>query len=314
MQTVSDISNFIPAANGCVLTIGVFDGIHLGHRAVINKAKAIAGATGRELVMLTFNPGPKEFFFGTDEGFYILTLGELEHELIPLGVDRLLLLPFDNRFRELSAVDFLRDYVRLGLNAKMLVVGADFTFGFRKEGSIELIKSLGSELGLELVTVDEVAVDDVPVRSTILRKLIREGRIEDANRLLDYEFYVIGVVGQGQGVGKALNCRTANIDWPVSKVKPKRGVYIVKALIGNVEYPAVADFGVRPTITGGDADDRLEVHLLDFDGVLEGKEIIVKFLSFIRDEEKFSSMDALAEQITDDISKARKYFKVNKSR
>jgi len=313
MQTVSNISDFIPAANGCVLTIGVFDGIHLGHRAVINRAKGIAIAAWRELVLLTFDPGPKEFFFGTDEGFYLLTLKELEHELTPLGVDRMVLLPFDNRFRELSAVEFLRDYVRIGLNAKTLVVGNDFSFGFRKEGNIELVKTLGDELGLELVTVDEVAVDDVPVRSTILRKLIREGRIEDANRLLDYVFYVIGIVGPGQGVGKALNCRTANIEWPISKVKPKRGVYIVKALIGSVEYPAVADFGVRPTVTGGDAEDRLEVHLLDFDDALEGKEIIVKFLHFIRDEEKFPTMDALAKQIADDIAKAREYFISEKS-
>ena len=308
MQTISDIGDFIPAANGCVLTIGVFDGIHLGHRAVISRAKNLADAKGLELVLLTFNPGPKEFFFGTDEGFYLLSIKELERELIPLGVDRLLLVPFDNRFRELGAVDFLRDYVRGKLDAKALVVGSDFSFGFRKEGDIELIGSLSHELGLELVAVDEVTIDGVPVRSTVLRKLIREGKIEDANHLLGYEFYTMGIVNKGQGVGKELNCRTANIDWPSSKVKLRRGVYIVKALIDDVEYPAVANFGLRPTVAAGNTEERLEVHLLDFDGQLEGKEIIVKFLRFVRDEEKFPSMDALAKQIADDVAKAREFF------
>lgn len=138
--------------------------------------------------------------------------------------------------------------------------------------------------------------------------MIREGRIGEANRLLGYAFYVTGRVGPGQGVGEKLKCPTANIEWPYSKVKPKRGVYIVRAVVDGVEHESVANFGLRPTITGGNAEDRLEVHLLDFEGELEGKEMKTMFLHFLREEIKFPSMEELADKIADDISEARELF------
>jgi riboflavin kinase/FMN adenylyltransferase len=312
METITKIENFTPTDKGCVLTIGIFDGLHHGHRAVINRAKETAQDSGRQLVLLTFAPGPREFFSGTDEGHYILTVEEFKSELASMGVDRLLVLPFVREFRELSAEDFLRDILRTRLNTKELVVGCDFTFGFGKKGNIDLIKSLGDDIDLKLITVGEVVIDGLPVRSTLLRELIRDGHIEKANSLLGFEFYVIGKVGPGQGIGGILNCPTANIVWPKSKVKPKRGVYMAKAVTDGREYPSAVNFGVRPTITGGSAEDRLEAHLIDFDGDLEGKEVVVKFIKFVRDEIEFPSMEELAQQIAKDITETRDFFGARK--
>ena len=312
METVKGINEFTQARDGCVLTIGVFDGLHLGHRAVISKARQLADKRKRELVLLTFAPGPTEFFTGTDEGFYLMTLDEFQADLASLGVDRLLLLPFDKQLRGVGAEDFLLGFVRHRLDARALVVGEDFSFGRDKMGNIEMVKEMGAKLGLELITIGEVLVDGVPVRSTRLREMIRDGRIKEANLLLGYAFYVMGRVGHGQGVGDSLKCPTANIEWPHSKVKPRRGVYVVRATVDGRGYKAVADFGIRPTITRGDVEDRLEVHLLDFKGNLEGKEMKVEFLHFLRDEVAFTSKQELADQIVKDISDARGLFAAGK--
>ena len=312
MEVITDILQFFKAPNGCVMTIGVFDGVHRGHREIIGKAIETAVSGGYELVVMSFNPGPREFFKGTDEDFYLLTLDEFTSELEKLGVDRLLLIPFDRALRETRAGDFLNGVLRDRLDARVLVVGEDFAFGAGREGSIEFVKHHSADIGLELVVVDEFKVDKSPVRATIIREMIRDGKIEQANKYLGYEFYVSGEVIHGFGVGKSIGCPTANIDWPKSKVKPLRGVYAVIAELDGREYPAVANFGVRPTLKDVTSSELFEIHLLEYDpGELEGKKIKSRFVSFMREEKEFPSTDELAVQIADDKLKAKEILKIN---
>jgi riboflavin kinase/FMN adenylyltransferase len=313
METITDLLQFFPAPNGCVLTIGVFDGVHRGHRAIINKARESADADARELLVFSFSPGPHEFFSGTDEGFYILALDEFKAELDRLGVDRLLLIPFDRAIRETRAGDFLDGIVRDRLDARTLVVGRDFAFGLGREGSIEFVQSRSKQIGLELVVIDELTVDGMSVRSTAIRELIRMGRVEDANKLLGYEFYIIGEVIPGAGVGKSIDCPTANIMWPKSKVKPLRGVYAVITELDGEELPAVANFGVRPTFEDIAPGERFEVHILGYDGGdLVGKSLLTRFIAFLREEIKFPSTAELASQIERDKQQAWELLKNRK--
>ncbi len=301
METINDLNLFFPDQNGCVLTIGVFDGVHLGHRAIFARAREAADTADRELVALSFSPGPAEFFTGSDDGHYILTIDEFKAEIEKLGVDRLLIIPFDRAIRETRAQDFLRGIVMDRLNTKALVVGKDFSFGVGREGSIEFVEQHSKEIGLELIVLDELNIDDFPVRSTTIREMVRAGKIDDANRLLSYRFYVSGEVMPGFGVGASIGCPTANIAWPRTKVKPPRGVYAVITELDGRQYPSVASFGVRPTFDGVISEERFEVHLLDVEvGDLVGKHIRSGFVAYIREERKFPSKEALATRISED--------------
>jgi len=311
MEVITDILQFFKAPNGCAMTIGVFDGVHRGHREIIGKAIRSAQSGGYELVVLSFNPGPREFFKGTDEDFYLLTLDEFKSELEKLGVDRLLLIPFDRALRETRAGDFLNGILRDRLDARVLVVGEDFAFGAGREGSIEFVKHHSADIGLELVVVDELTFDKSPVRATVIREMIRAGKIVQANKYLGYEFYVSGEVMHGFGVGKSIGCPTANITWPKSKVHPLHGVYAVMAELDGNEYPAVANFGVRPTFKDLTSSELFEIHLIENDpGDLEGKKIKGRFVSFIREEKEFPSTDELASAIAGDKLKAKEILKI----
>lgn len=311
MEVITDILQFSKSPNGCVMTIGVFDGVHRGHREIIGRAIQSAKSGGYELVVLSFNPGPREFFKGTDEDFYLLTLEEFISELGKLGVDRLLLIPFDRALRETRAGDFLNDVLRDRLDARVLVVGHDFAFGAGREGSIEFVKRHSADIGLELVVVDEFTVDGSPVRATTIREMIRAGKIEQANKYLGYEFHVSGEVIPGNGVGKSIGYPTANITWPKSKVKPLRGVYAVMTELDGHEYPAVANFGVRPTFKDATSSELFEIHLIEHDpGDLEGKKIKSRFVAFIREEKEFPSPGELAARIADDMLKAKEILQI----
>jgi len=305
MDVVTEILQFSKAPEGCVLAIGVFDGLHRGHRAIMSRAKEAADAGGHEFLVMSFSPGPREFFTGNDEGFYLLTTDEFIGELEKLGVDRLLLIPFDRALRETRAGDFLDGIIHKHLDARALVVGEDFAFGVGREGSIEFVRHRSTDIGLELIVVDELVVDELPVRSTTIREMIHGGQIEQANMLLGYEFHVSGEVIKGSGIGKSIDSPTANIIWPGSKVKPRRGVYAVIAEINGNNYPAVANFGVRPTFDDITPEERFEIHIIDFDpGDLINNTIRTKLLAFIRDEKKFPSVGELSARIAQDIQEA----------
>lgn len=312
MDVVTEILQFSKAPEGCVMTLGVFDGLHRGHRAIMAKARDAADAGGHEFLVMSFSPGPREFFTGTDEGFYLLTTDEFISELENLGVDRLLLIPFDRVLRETRAGDFLDGIIRDRLDARKLVVGEDFAFGVGREGSIEFVRHRTKDIGLELIVVDELVVENLPVRSTTIREMIRGGRIEQANKLLGYEFHVSGQVTKGSGIGKSIDSPTANITWPGSKVKPRRGVYAVIAEVNGNNFPAVANFGVRPTFEDINPEERFEIHIIDSDpGDLTGKTIETKFLAFIRDEKKFPSVEELSVRIAQDIQEANEIIQSN---
>jgi riboflavin kinase/FMN adenylyltransferase len=310
METITDLFLFFPDQNGCVLTIGVFDGVHLGHRMLFERAREEADRENLELVLLSFSPGPVEFFTGSDDSHYILTVEEFASELEKLGVDRLLLIPFDRALRETRAQDFLDGIVKERLNTKALVVGKDFSFGVGKEGSIEFIERRAGDIELKLIVLDELIVDKYPVRSTTIREMIRSGKIEDANRMLGYRFRVSGEVKPGFGIGESIGCPTANIVWPRTKVKPPRGVYAVITELEGRKYPAVASFGIRPTFDGVISEERFEVHLLDTEvGDLTGKTITSEFVVYIREERKFPSKEELASRIQNDKDKAREILR-----
>jgi riboflavin kinase / FMN adenylyltransferase len=289
--------------HGSVVCIGAFDGLHLGHRALVRHAVARAGALGVPAVALSFEPLPREFFLpGSPPPRLTLPRAKFEG-LRGLGVDHVGLLRFDVQLAAMSAEDFVRTFLVDRLAAREVYVGPGFGFGHRRAGDLGTLQREGSKLGFTAEAIPPVLLDGERVSSTRIRAALREGRFDAAARLLGRPYAVAGTVVHGQHLGRTLGYPTANLRFG-GKMPALGGIYATRVHgVGSGGWPSVASFGTRPTVGG--VEPLLEAHLFDFDGDLYGQRIEVEFVARLRDELKFDDLPALVAQMDRDAAQAR---------
>ncbi|HZP91897.1 MAG TPA: bifunctional riboflavin kinase/FAD synthetase [Burkholderiales bacterium] len=289
------------------LTIGNFDGVHLGHRAMLASLGDAAHARGLPAALLTFEPQPQEFFAPDQAPARLTSLREKLELLAQCAVQRVYVARFDYRFAQLSAEAFVADVLARGLDARWLLVGDDFRFGARRSGDFGLLQRLAPRFGFEVHAMHSVAIDGMRVSSTAVRACLDAGDLEQAHRLLGRRYSITGRVVRGDNLGEKLGYPTANVR--LNRLRaPLTGIFVVEVGgVGPHPHPGVASLGLRPTVKEG-GQPTLEVHLLDFDGRIYGRRITVRFLTKLRDEAKFATVDELVAQIGRDVEAARRYF------
>ena len=292
---------------GTVVTIGTFDGVHLGHRALINRAIAEAEGRGMSSCVVTWDRHPA-VTLRPDKAPPALAAPERKIDLIgQLGPDLLVVLPFDKELASMEAKDFATDVIARGLRARLVIVGEGWRFGRKAAGDTVLLSEIGRTAGFEVDAVTLEQLDGAKVSSTRIREAVGAGDMQRARDLLGRPFDIDGEVEHGDHRGKSLGVPTANVTPHPSLVRPPRGVYAGRARVGEVWYSAAINVGVNPTFGGDEATTpvRVETYLLDFDADLYGQWIRVEFWQRLRDELLFESSDALIEQMHRDIQETR---------
>jgi len=290
-----------------VLTIGTFDGVHIGHQKIINRLNQIKTSKVSNSAILTFFPHPRRVLNFGDDFKMLNTIDEKIQLLNKFGLDHLIIEPFTKEFSRLTALDFVRDILVNKLHLKKLVIGYDHQFGKNREGNFEQLKEFGElyHFGVEEIPAQEIK--NVSVSSTKIRKSIEEGDIEKANTYLGYSYLLTGKIVRGEGVGRRINYPTINLHIEEAyKLIPKIGVYIVKTKIEDRVIFGIMNIGFRPTLDG--KHQTIEIHLLDFVGDLYSKKIQIKVLKRLRAEQKFDSIDSLTDQIQKDEIIARSWI------
>jgi riboflavin kinase/FMN adenylyltransferase len=293
------------------LTIGSFDGVHLGHQAILERIVAGARRGGNRSVVLTFHPHPAVILGKRQGAFYLTSPEEKAEYLDEKGVDCLITHPFNRQVASLSAREFVsRLHGHLGFTR--LCVGNDFALGRNREGNIPALKLLGDELGFEVEVMPAVTLDQKVVSSSWVRNALAEGDLATVERLLGRPFRVSGEVIHGDGRGKSLGFPTANMEIWEEHALPMSGVYACWARIEGEEYPAVTNVGFRPTFENQPTRPQVETHLLDFDQNLYHRRISLSFLTFLRGEQRFASVQDLVDQVQKDIQRARTILEVSR--
>jgi riboflavin kinase/FMN adenylyltransferase len=289
-----------------VVTIGTFDGVHIGHQAIISRLKEAAGQLNAESVILTFYPHPRMILHPEDHGLSLLTTPEEKAEkLQESGINHLMVYPFNEDFSRISAYDYVRNLLVNGLNAKKVIVGYDHRFGRNREGDFSTLSEWAEMLGFEAQEIPAKEIDAVNISSTKIRQCLQQGDVSTANSYLGYNYSLKGTVIHGAAMGRRIGFPTANIhvDYPF-KLIPANGVYAIEAKVHGRKYHGVMNIGVRPTVDQS-LQRQLEAHLFDFDNLIYDEKIEVKFLFKVRDEKKFGSIDELKDQIFVDIQKVK---------
>lgn len=309
MQIIRGLNNLKPQHHGCVATIGNFDGVHLGHQAVLGQLANKADELRLPLTVVTFEPQPQEYFRPEQSPPRLTRLREKVQALRRYAVDRLLVLRFDRAFSQQSPDAFIHNLLVNGLGVKYLVVGDDFRFGKDRAGDFALLQAAGRQHGFEVVHMHTFVLDGERVSSTRVRAALAAGDLNGAEKLLGRVYRMSGRVAHGDKKGRDLGFPTANIH--LHRIAtPLRGVFAVE-LYGVTGEPlaGVANLGTRPTVDG--LRTLLEVHLFDFAGDLYGAQVHVEFLHKLRDERRFASFDELKAQIALDAQQARALFSVD---
>ena len=289
------------------LTIGNFDGVHLGHRAMIARLTEVARLHGLPIAVMTFEPQPQEFFAPDQAPARLTSLHEKLESLRDCGVDRVYVCRFDYAFAQLTANEFVTRILHDGLAVRWLLVGDDFRFGARRAGNFTLLKAMASPSGFAVEAMTSVVAVGERVSSTAIRGRLEKGDLRGAQHLLGRPYSITGRVVDGDKLGAKIGYPTANVQLKRSKA-PLSGIFIVEVDgLGPAPFPGVASLGVRPTVKES-GRPTLEVHLFDFNGRLYGRRIGVRFLKKLRDEQKFDSIDALVAQMDRDAAAARDYF------
>jgi len=304
MQTYHHIADLAGIDAPLALAMGVFDGVHLGHRAVIDSAIADARKTGGQAMVVTFEPHPIRVLRPESAPRLLASLQHKEILLERLGLDGLVVVPFDRIFAELPPGQFVGRLVESCRNLSSISVGADWRFGAGRAGNAELLTQLGSEHGYQTFAIDAVSHGSDPISSTRIRAAIDCGDLDEAKALLGRDYTVLGTVVAGKQLGRTIGVPTANLRVQSEQLPPD-GVYAVRCLHGERIIDGVANLGVRPTIQNDAHTRQLEVHLLDFDEEIYGDTLEVTFVQFLRGEKKFDGINALKAQIAEDIEAAR---------
>ncbi len=290
------------------VTVGMFDGVHLAHRAIIEQTVARAQAHQGRAIVVTFDPHPKEIIGDPSAVELLTTLDERTTLISALGVDILLVLPFDRDFSRIAFREFTQRFLVEGLGAVGVMEGYDHHWGRNREGDVDALKQLGEEFGFSVYASDPIRVGETLVNSSNLRSLLRDGSVAEAARLLGRPYSLTGTVVEGDKRGRTLGYPTANLALPTPrKLVPRNGIYVVRAFVENRTIGGLLSIGVRPTF-GANGRRMIEVHLLDFQGDLYGETLRVEILHRIRDEQKFDSPEALVRQMTLDEAEGRRFI------
>jgi len=307
MELIRGRHNLRPHHRGCAVTIGAFDGVHLGHQSVLTHLRQQAVSLEVPTTVVTFEPLPREYLRPLEAPPRITTLRDKWPLLAECGVDRVLCLPFNESLRQLSAREFVEEVFVSGLGVRYLAFGDDFRFGNRREGDLDYVRALADEFGYAVAPTPTLKVGGDRVSSTRIRAALAEADFELAAQLLGRPFELAGRVLHGQKLGRQLDAPTANI--ALHRIRsPLQGVYAVRVCGGGLEEaPGVANVGVKPTI-GESLEATLEVHVLEGSPDLYGERLTVRFRHKLRDEQKFPSLDALKAGIAADKANARTWL------
>lgn len=299
METIHNISHFNDISFQTVVTIGTFDGVHLGHRKILERLTNNAKKTGLKSTVLTFFPHPRMVLQKDVDIKLLNTLEEKTQILETLGLDYLIVHPFTRQFSRLTATDFVQDILVDGLKAKKIIIGYDHRFGRNRNANIQDLMDYGKTLDFEVEEIPAQEVDDVSVSSTKIRKALLEGDITTANNYLSYPYMLTGTIKKGKGIGRDFGFPTANLHIAESyKLIPKTGVYVVRSSINGTIYFGMMNIGFNPTVEG--TEKSIEINFFDFEGDLYNQKIQISMLHRIRDEQKFGSIEALKEQLKKD--------------
>jgi riboflavin kinase/FMN adenylyltransferase len=306
MQIIRNLQNLKPEHHGCVATIGNFDGVHLGHQAVLGQLAEKADQLCLPLTVVTFEPQPQEVFCPEQSPPRLTRFREKVQALRRYAVDRVLVLRFNKRFSQQSPEEFIQRLLINGLGVKYLVIGDDFRFGKDRVGDFEMLKAAGRQHGFEVVSMHTFLLDDERVSSTRVRAALAKGDLNAAEKLLGRTYRMCGRVAHGDKKGRTIGFPTANIH--LHRINtPLRGVFAVELFgLEGEPFAGVANLGTRPTVGG--MRTLLEVHLFDFKGEIYGRQVHVDFLLKLREERRFDSFDELKAQIQRDAEQARAYF------
>jgi len=279
------------------LSLGMFDGVHLGHLSIINTLNLIAKNEDLESAILSFWPHPRKFLNPDDNVKMLNTLEEKLDLLEKSGIQNIFLKTFDEDFRNLTGTEFCEQVLADKLNVKHIIIGHDHTFGKNKSGNFDLLKSLSTELDFKVNQLEAVQQNDLNISSTKIRIALSEGRIRDANEMLGYNYPLTGKVIHGKKLGRTIGYPTANIDVPINKLLPKSGAYIVEVYVDDKFYKGMLSIGTNPTIDDRNQSLHTEVYILDFDQDIYDQEITVKFRDYLHDEIKFEGLEKLIEKL-----------------
>jgi len=300
------IDNYNDKEHSSIVTIGTFDGVHIGHQKIIETLNAIKNDEGEKSMILTFFPHPRMILDHRNDIKMLNTMEEKIQLLEKYGLNELIVEPFTPEFSRLSALDFVRNILVNKLNLKKLVIGYDHQFGKNREGNFEQLVEYGELYHFSVQKISAQEIENVSVSSTKIRKAIESGDIETANSYLGYAYLLTGEIVKGKGIGRKINFPTINLDIKEDyKLVPKKGVYIVKANFEQSIY-GIMNIGFRPTVGG--SGQTIEIHLLDFHGDLYGEKIQIAVLKRLRDEQKFKSVEQLSAQISKDEKAAREWL------
>jgi riboflavin kinase / FMN adenylyltransferase len=307
MYLIRGLSHLEPFKNGCVLTIGNFDGLHLGHRTVIKKLAERGEALDLPVVIMTFDPQPLEYFLSDNCPSRLMCLREKVIEFAKLQVDNLLIVRFNRYFANYDAEQFIDDILINKLNVKHLVIGDDFHFGKARRGNFAMLREKGKHYGFSVEDTGSYLLEGLRISSTLIRDALGEGDLAQAEKLLGRSYSVCGRVAHGDKRGRTIGYPTANIRM-FRKNTPVNGVFAVTMTgIDGLELEGVANVGTRPTVDGG-SKVILETYLFDFDKEIYGRYVEVHFKQKIRDEKRFQSLEQLKDQIEKDVTEAKNFL------
>lgn len=294
-----------------MVTLGTFDGVHIGHQKIVQQLLNSAHQSNCESVILTFFPHPRMVLQDQSEIRLLNSIQERTELLEKTGLDHLIIHPFDKTFSRLTAEEFVKDILVEQLNIQKIVIGYDHRFGRNRTADIHDLIDFGHKFGFDVEQISAQQIEAVSVSSTKIRTALLEGNIALANQYLGYHYQLNGTVVHGRKLGRTIGFPTANIAIDVDyKLIPKKGVYIVQSIIEDQLVCGMMNIGTNPTVDGQELS--VEVYYLDFDGDLYDKTISVSLLDYIRDELKFDSIDALKKAIQDDLNFTRNYLKNHK--
>lgn len=294
-----------------VLTIGTFDGVHIGHRKIIERLTHSAEKEGLKSVILTFFPHPRMILNQNSDIKLLNTIDEKIRLLERMGLNALIIHPFDKAFSELSAEEFVQQILIEKLNLKKIIIGYDHRFGKNRTAGIEDLIIFGEKYHFEVEQISAQEIDEVSVSSTKIRKALEEGEINLANTYLGYNYFFNATVVEGKKLGRTIGFPTANLKVSENyKLIPKKGVYIVEVLLDNQKYNGMMNIGTNPTVNG--TFQTIEVNILDFNRDIYEKSVQVSFLEKIREEQKFASVEELKSQLHKDWQTTIEYLKRHK--
>lgn len=307
MQKYLSLFKFIPK-NKSILTLGTFDGVHLGHQELLKKLKKASENCDCETVVLTFYPHPRMVLKQDNEIKLLNTLEEKIELLEQNEVQNLIIHPFDQTFSELSPLDFVEKILVNQLNIKKIIIGYDHKFGKNRAADIHDLILFGKQFNFEVEQISAEEINNITVSSTKIRNAISEGNIEIANAYLGYQYSISGTIIEGKKIGRTIGFPTANLNVEnINKLIPKKGSYIIKCVIDKREIYGMLNIGKNPTVQGN--KESIEVHLFNFNEDIYHKNVTIYFLKRIRDEQKFNSLEELKNQLQLDKSFASEFIK-----